>query len=145
MFSSIQVNKNFLIAIAVIGIAVASLNTSPTKNGLNHGYQIQEVDPVGAQKLIDAGATIIDVRGIDQFNHRHIPGAILITLAELSAGIPAQLIAVKDKPIVVYCSDGVAHGPEGTSLLNKAGYSKAVNLKGGIEAWADAGKQVAKN
>lgn len=40
--------------------------------------------------------------------------------------------------------DGTTTGPEATQVLNKAGYSKAVNLKSGIEGWERAGLAVAK-
>jgi rhodanese-related sulfurtransferase len=46
--------------------------------------------------------------------------------------------------ILIYCGDGVTHGPEGTEILNEAGYPNAVNLKPGIEGWARAGYAVAK-
>jgi rhodanese-related sulfurtransferase len=35
-------------------------------------------------------------------------------------------------------------GPEGTELLNKAGYANAVNMEAGIKGWADAGLPVQK-
>ena len=44
-----------------------------------------------------------------------------------------------DKPVVVYCGDGARTGPEGTYVMNQAGYSGAVNLTGGLEGWAQAG------
>ena len=40
---------------------------------------------------------------------------------------------------MVYCGDGTTLGPEGTHILNKAGFAGAVNLKPGIQGWAAAG------
>jgi len=57
----------------------------------------------------------------------------------LRAGIPASLQLLKDKAIVIYCGDGVTRGPESTELLNKAGFTKAVNLEHGLESWSEAG------
>ena len=87
---------------------------------------------------------MVDVREKDQFNVRHIPGAILIPLDELRARIPAVLEGAKAMTILIYCGDGVTHGPEGTEFLNNAGYANAVNLKPGIEGWAGAGYPIAK-
>ncbi len=110
-----------------------------------HGYKVKEVDAAGAQELVDSGALVIDVRGRDQFDFRHIPGAILITIEELRAGIPDRLLAeAKDRAILVYCNQGLAHGPEGTAILNKAGFAGAVNLRDGIEGWVAAGYRVQK-
>jgi len=108
-------------------------------------YKVREVDVTGAKALIDAGALVVDVRGKEQFNARHIPGAMLIALDDLRSGIPAQLRAIaKDRPILVYCNQGLVHGPEGTDILNKAGFAGAVNLKDGIEGWVGAGQAVRK-
>jgi rhodanese-related sulfurtransferase len=107
-------------------------------------YDAPVVDVTQAKALIDAGATVIDVRGREQFDVRHIPGAILVPLAALHAGIPQSLEAAKNKPIVVYCNDGVRTGPEATHVLRQAGFTNAVNLKTGIEGWTGAGLPVAK-
>jgi len=46
--------------------------------------------------------------------------------------------------ILVYCNQGLAHGAEGTEILNKAGFAGAVNLRDGIEGWAGAGYPIQK-
>lgn len=56
----------------------------------------------------------------------------------------AAFAAAKDGPVLVYCGDGVAIGPEATSILNAAGYARAVNFKPGIEGRAGAGLPIAK-
>jgi len=142
MFGSIDLRKHF-IGVLLMLACLAWLSNSG-KPG--HGYNIKEVDVSGAKQLIDAGALVIDVRGQEQFDYRHIPGAILITLEELRAGIPAKLMAeAKNRVIVVYCNQGLVHGPEGTAILNNAGFAGAVNMKAGIEGWADAGYPIQKS
>jgi len=111
----------------------------------NHRFDgIGEVSIHDAKSLIDSGALVIDVRGEDKYQSRHIPGALSIPLAILRMGIPGSLAHAQDKPILVYCNDGVTTGPEGTQILNQAGYKQAVNVKAGIEGWADAGLPVQK-
>jgi rhodanese-related sulfurtransferase len=106
-------------------------------------YDVANVGVDEARVLIDHGAAVVDVRESDAFNTRHIPGAILIPLEVLRAGVPASFSAAKDQPVVVYCGDGVTSGPEATHLLNTAGYTKAVNLEPGMAGWATAGRPVA--
>jgi rhodanese-related sulfurtransferase len=141
MLGSINLRKHFfgiLLALTCL-VWLSNSGTGP------HPYQIREVDVSGAKALIDAGALVIDVRGQSQYDARHIPGAILVALEDLRAGIPPKLQAVaKDRQIVLYCNEGLLHGPEGTDILNKAGYSGAVNLKNGIEGWAGQGNPVKK-
>ena len=79
------------------------------------------------------------MRGEEQYRGRHIPGAVSVPLNSLRDGIPAAVPRDITRPIVFYCGDGVTIGPEGTSILNKAGYAKAVNLQGGIQGWVNAG------
>ena len=142
MFALIDLRKH-LIGIALMLGCLLWLSNGPK---FGHGYQVKEVDVTGAKALIDAGALVIDVRGQTQFDYRHIPGAILVTVEELREGIPARLLAeAKNRVILVYCSHGLAHGSEGTAILNKAGFTGAVNLKGGIESWADAGYPIQKS
>lgn len=104
-----------------------------------HSLNIREVEPVDAKALAESGALVIDVRGKEAFATRHIPGAILFPLDDLHGFVADKINAARDSPIVVYCGDGVRSGPEGTAILNQAGFANAVNLKGGIEGWQKAG------
>lgn len=105
---------------------------------------VSEVSVAEAKSLIDAGAVVVDVRSQEAYGNRHVPGAILVPLSEMRTGIPASLASARDKPIVVYCNDGSSTGPDGTRLLNQAGYNGAVNLKTGIEGWQGSGLPVQK-
>jgi rhodanese-related sulfurtransferase len=136
MFSSIDLRKHLIGVLLML----ACLGWMSNFDKVGHGDKVKEVDVSSAKQLVDAGALVIDVRGQDQFNFQHIPGAILITLEELRAGIPARLLAeARDRVILVYCNQGLGRSPEGTKILNKAGFASAVNLKEGIEGWAGAG------
>lgn len=141
MVGAIDLRKHLAGVVVVLGCLVWLNNFN-----VDHGYAVKEVDVSGARQLIDAGALVIDVRGKDQFDFRHIPGALLITLDELRNGIPKRIQAeATDRQIVVYCNGGLVHGPEATAILNKAGYANAVNLKAGIEGWAAAGQAIKKS
>jgi rhodanese-related sulfurtransferase len=114
---------------------------SPTPKSFN----VKDVSVSDAKTLLGGGAIVVDVRGEEAYGGRHIAGALLVPLAQLQAAIPAALAGAKDRPIVVYCNDGMNSGPEGTQTLNKAGYSGAVNLKAGIEGWEKAGFPIEGN
>lgn len=126
---------SFFVLFAIIIISVGHYQ--------NHRFDdIKEVSITEAKTLIDGGALVIDVRDEDKYNARHLAGAISLPLAILKTGIPTILAHAKDLRIVVYCTDGVTTGPEGTQVLNQAGYKQAVNMKAGIGGWADSGLPV---
>ena len=102
-------------------------------------FDVRSISALEASQLIASGAVVVDVREHEPYRGRHIPGAVSVPLSSLRNAIPAEIAQAKAKPVVVYCGDGVAIGPEGTSILNKAGFAQAVNLEGGIQAWAGAG------
>jgi rhodanese-related sulfurtransferase len=131
-------SKLALIAILVIGTFFIA-----TRQPGNE-FNVRNVSVAEANSMVEAGALVVDVREEDKFNHRHIPGALLLPVSALRLGIPATFTYARDKPILVYCGDGVTTGPEGTELLNKAGYANAVNMEAGIKGWADAGLPVRK-
>jgi rhodanese-related sulfurtransferase len=102
-------------------------------------FNVKEVLVEEARLLVAAGALVIDVRERAAYEAKHIAGALLAPVATLSAAIPASLEGARTQPVVVYCGDGAALGPEGTHVLNKAGFLQAVNLKPGIQGWVAAG------
>jgi rhodanese-related sulfurtransferase len=113
--------------------------------GSSENFKVRNVSALEAKQLIDSGAVVVDVRGPESYAGRHIPGAISVPLATLrEEAVPGVIAHAIAKPVVVYCGDGVSIGPEGTALLNKAGFTKAVNLEHGIQGWADAGYSVVK-
>ena len=133
-----------LVTLFVGAIALIWMMATPRHQPAVPHFNVPEVDLAQARALVEAGAMVLDVRGQEQFTARHLPGAIVIPLAVLQSGIPASLVAAKDRPIVVYCNQGLLHGPEATQILHQAGFTHAVNLKAGIEGWAEAGLPIIK-
>ena len=136
----VQFNRALLWLVPVAIVFWFAMSSSPPKPVI----QVNEVSVPDAKALIDTGALVVDARGDDAHGGRRIPGALAIPLSTLQAAIPASLATARDRSIVVYCNDGTTTGPEATQVLNRAGYSKAVNLKSGIEGWERAGLAVAK-
>ncbi len=119
----------FFIAAALVLAWQASLRYAETSR-----FNVDEVTAWEAKALIDAGAIVIDVRDSTASQRDHLSGAVLFPLELLPAQL-AQLEYAKTRKIVVYCGDGSTRGPRATSILNKAGFAHAVNLRSGIEGW----------
>lgn len=101
------------------------------------GLQITPQIDAGTLAELD-GRTIVDVRGISEWRAGHLPGAthlFLGDLVETSAPIP------RDTPIAVYCQGGT-RSAIAASLLQAKGFTKIVNVTGGITAWRGAGLPV---
>jgi molybdopterin/thiamine biosynthesis adenylyltransferase/rhodanese-related sulfurtransferase/molybdopterin converting factor small subunit len=76
--------------------------------------------------------TLLDVRNPQEYEIARIPGAVLIPLHELQDRLGELDTAAT---LVVHCH----HGPRSTQavhFLRRMGFSRAVNLAGGIDAWS---------
>jgi rhodanese-related sulfurtransferase len=88
-----------------------------------------------AAELIDAGATLVDVRRPYEFEGGHLPGAVNIEMNELarhSEEIP------RNRPVVFYCRSG-NRSSMAVDAFREAGYD-AHNIDGGITAWHAEGR-----
>lgn len=95
--------------------------------------QIPEVDPAGAQQLVAEGAVLLDVREDDEWAAGHAPAATHLRLGLLNAERPTN----DGRRLVAVCRSG-ARSAKATEALRMWGYD-AVNLAGGMQAWAAAG------
>ena len=94
----------------------------------------KEVSRDEAQKLIDEGAQLIDVRADHEWEAGRIAGAAHLTLAEL----PQRADEIdKARPVVLYCRGG-NRSTMAAAALAEAGYD-ALKLSEGITGWAEAG------
>jgi rhodanese-related sulfurtransferase len=98
---------------------------------------IAEVSPVAGAALLDEGAILLDVREADEWAAGHSARATWIalgTLADRLADVPT------DRTVVCICRSGV-RSLRAAELLAASGRT-AVNLAGGMRAWAEAGLDV---
>jgi rhodanese-related sulfurtransferase len=98
-----------------------------------------EVSPKAANDALQAGgAVLIDVRERSEYDQVHIPGSILIPLAEL----PARMSEIPaDQDVYVHCRMG-GRSARAAELMRAFGRSNSYNVSGGIEAWEDEGLPV---
>jgi rhodanese-related sulfurtransferase len=97
-----------------------------------------EVSREQAQKLIDEGAQLVDVRADHEWEMGRIEGATHLPLAELAERAGE---IDKDRPVVLYCRGG-NRSSMATAALAAEGYD-AVKLSEGIVGWSEAGLPLA--
>jgi rhodanese-related sulfurtransferase len=98
------------------------------------------VDVKQGAAMQSQGVLLVDVREPAEYAQGHAPGATLIPLGQLEQRL-AELGSRKDRPIALICRSGSRSG-KAQVLLEKAGFTKAVNVEGGMNAWTQAGLPV---
>ena len=98
---------------------------------------VPAVGPAEGRALVDAGAQLLDVREVDEWRAGHARDAHFIPLGELEARTGE---VARDRRVVAICRSG-ARSERATQFLRAAGFD-AVNLTGGMRAWATAGLDV---
>jgi adenylyltransferase/sulfurtransferase len=109
------------------GVRGGAPSAKPTGGG--------EITPEQLKQRIDAGENlfVLDVRNPNEFQICRIPGTVLLPLPEL----PARFAEVpKDREVVVHCKSGM-RSAKAIDFLKAQGYTKLVNLTGGILGWAE--------
>jgi rhodanese-related sulfurtransferase len=93
----------------------------------------REVSRAEAQKLIEDGAQLVDVRAEHEWNAGRIGGAKHLPLA----GLAERTGEIdKDRPVVLYCRGG-NRSTMAADALTAAGFD-AVKLSEGIVGWEEA-------
>lgn len=93
-------------------------------------------------KVPAQGFRIVDVREPHEFTGElgHIPGATLVPLSSVLAHAAAWS---KDEALLLVCKSG-GRSANAAQALSRLGFSKAVNLVGGMLAWNAAARAVEK-
>ena len=86
---------------------------------------------------------VLDIRTEKDFKVSHILDAKHLTVEKINKNELATLEKYKDKPIIVVCTAGITASTVASKLF-KAGYTKTRLLKGGMNAWVNAGLPVTK-
>ncbi len=101
------------------------------------------VDASGATQLINReDALVVDVRDPGEYSTGHILGAKNWPLDHIDER-GGEAARRKDKPVIVYCDTG-DRTPKAAAALRKLGFTRVVNLSGGLSAWQQAGLPVEK-
>jgi rhodanese-related sulfurtransferase len=65
----------------------------------------QSIDRRAVQRLVAAGAQLVEVLPRDEFDDEHLPGALHLPLKSLTED--AARILDRARPVIVYCWDGL--------------------------------------
>lgn len=93
----------------------------------------QSVGPLDAVRLMNQGALVLDVRSKAEFEGGHILDAKHIPQDELAKSAET-LKKYRDKAVVACCESGMRSGAA-ARVLRAQGFTKVVNLQGGLQAW----------
>jgi rhodanese-related sulfurtransferase len=106
---------------------------------------VKQVTPVEAEALLRDGWVYLDVRSIPEFESGHPSGAANIPLLHMAGGRMApngdfQAVVeanfAKDAKIVVGCKAG-PRSRQAAALLEAAGYTNVVDMRGGYHGERD--------
>ena len=106
--------------------------------------RVQEISVQNAEQAIREADVLVDVREADEFAAGHMPGAVHISRGMLEfrfSGMPA--LQARDLKIVLYCKTS-GRAALAAAALHEMGYLNVQSITGGFDAWAAAGKPVAK-
>lgn len=95
------------------------------------------VSPSEARVLAASGALIVDVRGMREWRRHHIPGSVLIPLAQLEDRMD-ELPA--DRLLITFCTGGLLSSGA-ANLLAEFGYD-AANMTRGLVGWRSTGGEL---
>ncbi|MBB3190118.1 rhodanese-like domain-containing protein [Halomonas cerina] len=101
------------------------------------------VSPSEATRLINReDAVVVDLREAGDFKAGHIAGARNLPQSRLDERL-TELNKFKDKPVIVVCKHGQSSGAA-QAKLTKAGFERALKLKGGMTQWQADGLPVVR-
>lgn len=114
-------------AAVVVAIAAIVMELRARQNSF------MAIGPQDVVQLMNQRALVLDLRPAEAFAAGHLAGARNLPPEQLpQAG--ETLKKYKEKPVVVYCDTGATSGSAAKKLAEQ-GFTKAVNLRGGLEAW----------
>ena len=100
--------------------------------------EIREVEPDGAEQLLAAGATLLDVREADEFEQGAVPGSVFIPRGHLESqveGRAARQVGSGGR----MCAGGV-RSAFAAKTLEELGYRDVISMDGGFNRWKDEGR-----
>lgn len=89
--------------------------------------------PQEAIRLMNQGATVLDLRPRQAYAEGHINGARHFEPGQILKGTET-LKRYKDRPLIIYCDRGNT-AAAAVRTLSRQGFTKVFNLRGGLAAW----------
>jgi len=98
------------------------------------------IGPAQAQALLGGSPppVLVDVRRPEEFDKDRLAGSVNVPLPNLAAGLATGLPKDLGAPIVTVCKVG-ERSLYAMLLLKSLGHQRVMNLRGGLQAWSEAG------
>jgi rhodanese-related sulfurtransferase len=101
---------------------------------------LPKISPAAAQRLLQAGAILVDIREADERAREQVAEAYHLPLSKLDE---AELALHEGKPVIFHCKSGARTAGHASRLAEKAaGACEAFIIDGGLDAWKKAGLPV---
>ena len=95
-----------------------------------------ELEPETVNAMLESGeAVLVDVREEEEFAEAHIAGSLLSPMSDFEV---ETWPSVPGKKVIISCLGGVRSAAVARKLI-ASGQGWAIHLKGGLNAWRDAG------
>ena len=122
---------------------VSSSSNSTSTASTNEASNVKTVntDQFSQLLLLDE-VQVVDVRTAEEYRSGHIEDAINIDVQKEDFQEKASKLD-KNRPVLVYCRSG-KRSMTAASALEEMGFTRIVNLNGGMLAWEEADKPVEK-
>jgi rhodanese-related sulfurtransferase len=127
----ITANPLLVAAILLMAIAVVAVEIQLRARAL------LEVSTAEAVRMINRGATVVDIRDQARFDAGHIVEAVHMAPTDLSKGEEGRI--KKKRGVLVICENG-SQSYRAVKALRAAGFDGAFSLKGGIGSWQRDGQ-----
>ncbi len=106
--------------------------------------RVQEIPVADAEQAIRDADVLVDVREADEFSAGHLAGAVHISRGMLEFKFSANpALQPRDLNVLLYCKTS-GRAALAAAALHDMGYLNVRSIAGGFDAWAAAGKPVAK-
>ncbi len=103
--------------------------------------EVDEVSPVEARKLAEAGGwLILDVREPDEFKEGHLPGAINVSRGFLEVKADAthpkrdERLQNRNQKLLCYCAGGIRSLLASKTLI-EMGFEEVISMEEGFTGW----------
>ena len=125
------------LAVGVAGCSNGKVNSNDDGSGSNiseNAIEYKKISPGDAKARLDQeeGIILLDVRTEEEFDEKHITGAIRLQLDFVEEEVE-EVIKDKETVVFVYCRSG-RRSKEATKIMVELGYENVYDL-GGINDW----------
>jgi rhodanese-related sulfurtransferase len=132
--------RPFILSVIALVFAFSSACTqNPGKKSIDSN-ELTNLNPMEFKDAITNAADnyiILDVRTPEEWSDGIIEGAYMVNYYDDNFENQLKMLP-PDKQVFVYCRSG-GRSSQAVSSLQKIGYTRVVNLEGGMLAWSKAG------